>query len=49
MGIVRTILGDVDSSKLGGVNAHEHLIRTGGLEIMKNGEIIESFASTPTT
>ncbi len=38
MGIVRTILGDVDSSQLGGVNAHEHLIRTGGLEILKNGE-----------
>ena len=38
MGKVRTILGDVDSSDLGIVDAHEHLIRTGGLEILKNGE-----------
>ena len=38
MGTVRTILGDVDSSNLGMVDAHEHLIRTGGLEILKNGE-----------
>ncbi len=38
MGKVRTILGDVDSSELGIVDAHEHLIRTGGLEIQKNGE-----------
>ena len=38
MGKVRTILGDVDSSELGIVDAHEHLIRTGGLEILKNGE-----------
>ena len=38
MGIIRTVLGDVDSSDLGMVDAHEHLIRTGGLEILKNGE-----------
>ena len=35
MGKVRTILGDVDSSDLGIVDAHEHLIRTGGLEILR--------------
>ena len=38
MGKVRTILGDVDSKELGIVDAHEHLICTGGLEILKNGE-----------
>ena len=38
MGKVRTVLGDVDSKDLGIVDAHEHLIRTGGLEILKNGE-----------
>lgn len=38
MGKVRTVLGDVDSADLGIVDAHEHLIRTGGLEILKNGE-----------
>jgi len=38
MGKARTILGDVDAGDLGIVDAHEHLIRTGGLEILKNGE-----------
>jgi hypothetical protein len=38
MGKVRRVLGDVDSKDLGIVDAHEHLIRTGGLEILKNGE-----------
>ena len=31
MGKVRTVLGDVDSADLGIIDAHEHLIRTGGL------------------
>jgi predicted metal-dependent phosphotriesterase family hydrolase len=38
MGKVRTILGDVDSGDLGIVDSHEHLIRTGGLEVTKGGE-----------
>lgn len=33
MGIARTILGDVDASTLGVVNAHDHLIRVGAGEV----------------
>lgn len=39
MGVVRTILGDVDSSELGMVYSHEHLIISGGLGVMKKSDL----------
>jgi len=38
MAFARTIDGDIDPAKLGAVDAHEHLIRTGGGEILVDGE-----------
>ena len=38
MSVVRTILGDIDSRRLGVTDAHEHLIRTGGGEVAHGGE-----------
>lgn len=38
MTFVRTILGDVDPRELGITNAHDHLIRTGGMEVQLDGE-----------
>ena len=38
MAFVRTILGDIDPSELGVTNAHDHLIRTGGMEVTLDGE-----------
>lgn len=38
MAFVRTILGDVDPTTLGVVNAHDHLIRTGAGEVYIDGD-----------
>ncbi len=38
MPFIRTVLGDIDPADLGVTNAHDHLIRTGGLEVLKDGE-----------
>lgn len=38
MAKVRTILGDIDAKDLGVTNAHDHLIRTGGMEVQLHGE-----------
>ncbi len=38
MSIIRTILGDIDPSQMGSTNTHDHLIRTGGMEIVLGGE-----------
>lgn len=38
MPFARTIDGDINPSQLGTVNAHEHLIRMGGGEILHDGE-----------
>lgn len=40
MGKVRTVLGDVDSADLGMVYAHEHLIISGGLGVMKKSDLL---------
>ena len=36
MKIIRTILGDIDPKEMGTVDAHDHLIRSGGPEIAIN-------------
>lgn len=38
MAFVRTITGDIDPRDLGMTNAHDHLIRTGGGEVVADGE-----------
>lgn len=38
MATIRTILGDIDAHQLGVTNCHDHLIRTGGMEINHGGE-----------
>ncbi|MFC5653821.1 phosphotriesterase [Paenibacillus solisilvae] len=40
MGRVRTVLGDIDSTDLGMVYAHEHLIISGGLGVMKKSDLL---------
>ncbi|RIE00399.1 phosphotriesterase family protein [Cohnella faecalis] len=39
MSFVRTVLGDVDSDRLGMVYSHEHLIISGGLGVQKNPDL----------
>jgi len=38
MAIIRTILGDIDSTEAGIIDTHEHLIRIGGGEVTLEGE-----------
>jgi phosphotriesterase-related protein len=38
MANIRTILGDIDAKDIGPTNAHDHFIRTGGMEVLLHGE-----------
>ena len=36
MKIIRTVLGDIPASEIGKTDSHDHLIRSGGPEVVRN-------------
>ena len=37
MAFIETVLGKIDPSNIGKTDAHDHLIRKGGVEVITNG------------